>query len=389
MRWQTLRAQAVELAEAGDDKGIRRAVLDEPGFVAELFARLSVRRVIMPLLAAASAPAVDGPMPGTIVEALKEPVRYRLVNGHINPDFAKLGDKFSMVAFKPPCNNLVMHVLNFFALPGETQDDVRKRMLCFATTSGGVKKFMAQNDAAIVAMSFTLGTDGGLVPCCAPGTVTTHEQLVAALPKTKCLALVKVLQTPAAAVLLTVDLRLVVACTARCVELPEGAVTGVSTATGKPVKVEPKPMGSHSPWPGAVFASDAGAGADAGSEVEELVDVGDPIDVTPGVTVAIGGINNVVKITVDGEQLGQVVCALALPVAGCAPIVPLNMQGKGKGMRPFGLTVLGYLRPTEFKDNEAAVTGARTAPAQRTAEQVKAIDQRTDAGEYSAGKRVG
>ena len=137
-------------------------------------------------------------------------------------------------------------------------------------------------------------------------------------------------------------------------------------------------MGSHAPWHGAAFGSDAGAGA--GGEVELLDDDKSGINLTPGVTAAIGGINNIVGITVDGKKIGPMVCALALPVVVFAPICSLNMQGTGAGMRPIGLTVLGHLVATEFKDNKDAVSGARTAPTRRTDKETKALDQRADAG---------
>jgi hypothetical protein len=295
---------------------------------------------------------------------------------------AALGDEFAFVAFAAPCDEIVKNVLNWSARLGETQDDVRKRLLCYARTSGGKFKFMASSPTSIVAMSFKLDDKGGLVLCPGPGTVKTLDELRTALPFTNCKALVKVLETPGAAALLTVDLRLVVACTTRCVPLPEGAVTGVSTATGAPARIIIAQTGSHAPWHGAAFDSDfnAGAGAGAGGDVDLLDDDESVINLTPGVTAQIGGVNNTVTITVDGKQIGPTVCALALPVVVFAPICPLNMQGTGKGMRPFGMTVLGRLVATEFKDNEAAATGARTKPALQTAEQVAAIDQRKDAG---------
>jgi hypothetical protein len=369
-------------------------VLGAPGFFDEFVSKVSVRCLLLPLFAAATAPGVDDPMPGNIAAALLEPIRYRLVNGLINPDLAALGDEFAFVAFAAPCNTIVKDVLNWSAQPDETKDDVRTRLLCFATTSGGTPKFMAPNPTSIVAMSFNVDKDGGLEPGRAPGTVKTFKQLRAALLLTKCKPLVKVLETPGAAVLLTVDLRLVVACTTRCLPLPEGAVKGVSTATGAPSRNIIKQTGSHAPWPGPAFEVGAAAGAGARADDEEELlpelDVDESgINHTPGVTVAVGGINNTVTIIVDDKQIGPAVCALALPVVLYAPICSLNMKGIGAGMRPFGMTVLGYLKATEFKENETAATGARVEPALRTAKQVKALNQRADAGAYSAGKRVG
>jgi hypothetical protein len=70
VRWQALRKQVEALAKAGDNAGIRRVVLGAPGFFDEFVSKVSVRCLLLPLFAAATAPDVDGPMPRTIGEAL-------------------------------------------------------------------------------------------------------------------------------------------------------------------------------------------------------------------------------------------------------------------------------------------------------------------------------
>ena len=95
-----------------------------------------------------------------------------------------------------------------------------------------------------------------------------------------------------------------------------------------------------------------------------------------GVTAQIGGFNNTAAFCVDGKNLGPAVCALALPVVLFGAIASLNMQGHGAGNRPYGLTVTGFLKATEFSDNEHAAAGARVAPALRSTEQIWALKRR-------------
>jgi len=377
-----VRAQFSELLKENklDDM---RALMDELGLTRALFDAASVRNVLAPLLAALLAPPT-GDWPTTTAEALaSERIRYRLTGDTFNPDLARLGDKYTIVLFQPPSNHLWAEMLNCYKLPTESKEEVKMRLLASASTSGGKQKFMANNPIAINGMSLTTGADGGLEPCCAPGTVTTHEQLINALPHTRCEELVKVLRTPAAAALVTTRTPLVIAGVARGMLLPDEAVTGCSTATGAPIGVNLRFMGSLTRWPARALGDDETCPSqmvDLCDETGGAADTGD-FNASAGVTMQAGTRNIVVDITVDGEKLGQTGCMLALLVAYSGPMFAFNNRQTGKGNRPLALTANGFLIAIEPPGNKDAVEGARVAPKLRTPAQANAIVQREDAGE--------
>jgi hypothetical protein len=380
--WSETRAQFSELLEKGE-LGSMRTLMDKLGLTRKLVAAASMRNVIAPLLAALLAPP-PGDWPTTIADALAgERIRYRLNEDGFNPALESLGDEYTVVLFKPPSTHLWAELLNTHKLLAESKEEVKMRLLAKAETSGGTLKYMANNTAAINGVSLTTDADGGLEPCCAPGTVTTREQLVNALPSTRCKEVVKVLREPAAAALVTIRTPLIVAGVARGMPVPAVSVEGFSAATGAPIGVNPHFMGSLTRWPGRALGDDDTGASQAVELCDETgggADAGD-FNVSGGVTMQAGMRNNVVDFTVDGEKLGQTCCTLALLVANFAPMFPLNMRQTGKGSRPLALTANGFLVATEPPGNKDAVEATRVAPAQRTAKQTKAIVQRADAGE--------
>jgi hypothetical protein len=253
--WSEARAQFSELLEKSE-LGAMRTLMDKLGLTRKLVAAASMRNVIAPLLAALLAPP-PGNWPTTIADALAgERIRYRLNEGGFNPALESLGDEYTVVLFKPPSTHLWAELLNTYKLLAESKEEVKMRLLAKAKTSGGTLKFMANNTAAINGVSLTTDADGGLEPCRAPGTVTTREQLVNALPKTRCKELVKVLGEPAAAALVTICTPLIVAGVARGMPLPVVSVKGFSAATGAPIGVNPHFMGALTRWPARALGDD-------------------------------------------------------------------------------------------------------------------------------------